>query len=57
MLMKTIIYSIVTIALTIPVWVHWGGFHNDIGTLVLALADICIITAIANKHKKSPARG
>lgn len=54
--MKTFIYSLIVIALTIPVWLHWGGFHNDLGTLILALADVFIINVIVDNHKKAPAK-
>ena len=54
--MKALIYSLIVIALTIPVWLHWGGFHNDLGTLILALADAFIINVIVDNRKKSPAK-
>lgn len=54
--MKTFIYSLIVIALTIPVWLHWGGFHNDLGTLILALADVFIINVIVDNRKKVPAK-
>lgn len=54
--MKALIYSLIVIALTIPVWLHWGGFNNDLGTLILALVDVFIINIIVDNHKKSPVK-
>lgn len=52
--MKQAIYSIIVIALSIIVWLHWGGFSNDMGTLVIALADVFALTVVAdNSPKKS----
>ncbi len=52
--MKQAIYSIIVIALSIIVWLHWGGLSNDMGTFVLMLADAFILTVIADKtHEKS----
>jgi F0F1-type ATP synthase assembly protein I len=52
--MKQVIISIVIIAISIIVWLHWGGFSNDLGTLIIALADVFAITVVAdNSPKKS----
>ena len=52
--MKQAIYSINVIALSIIVWLQWGGLSNDMGTFVLMLADAFILTVIADKtHEKS----
>ena len=53
--MKQVIISIVIIAISIIVWLHWGGFHNDLGTLIIALADVFFITVILDNCKKAPA--
>lgn len=52
--MKQAIYSIIVIALSIIVWLHWGGLSNDMGTFILMMADVFILTVIAdNTHEKS----
>ena len=52
--MKQAIYSIIVLALSIIVWLHWGGLSNDMGTLIIMLADAFILTVIAdNAGKKS----
>jgi hypothetical protein len=52
--MKQAIYSIIVLALSIIVWLHWGGLSNDMGTFIIMLADAFILTVIAdNTHKKS----
>ena len=52
--MKQVIISIVIIAISIIVWLHWGGFSNDLGTLIIALADVFALTVVAdNSPKKS----
>lgn len=50
--MKQAIYSIIVIALSIIVWLHWGGLSNDMGTFVLMLADAFILTVIADNTRK-----
>lgn len=53
-IMKQAILSIIVIALSIIVWLRWGGLSNDMGTFVLMLADVFILTVIADKtHEKS----
>lgn len=47
---RFITYAII-FALSIIVWLHWGGFSNDMGTLVIATADALIATAIYDKRK------
>jgi len=52
--MKQAILSVIVIALSIIVWLHWGGLSNDMGTLILMLADAFILNVIADKtHEKS----
>ena len=52
--MKQAIISVIIIALSIIVWLHWGGFSNDMGTLIIALADVFVLTVVAdNSPKKS----
>lgn len=52
--MKQVIISIVIIALSIVIWLHWGGLSNDLGTLIIALADVFALTVVAdNSPKKS----
>ena len=50
--MKQAIYSIIVIALSIIVWLHWGGLSNDMGPFVLMLADAFILTVIADNTRK-----
>lgn len=49
--MKQAIISIIVIALSLIVWLHWGGLTNDFGTLIIALADTFILTAITDTEK------
>ena len=52
--MKQAIISVIILALSIIVWLHWGGLSNDMGTLIIALADVFALTAITdNTPKKS----
>lgn len=52
--MKQAVISVIIFALSIIVWLHWGGLSNDMGTLIIALADVFILTVIAdNSPKKS----
>ena len=52
--MKQAIISVIILALSIIVWLHWGGLSNDMGTLIIALADVFALTVIAdNSPKKS----
>ena len=50
--MKQAIYSIIVIALSIIVWLHWGGLSNDMGTFIIMLADAFILTVIADNTRK-----
>ena len=50
--MKQAIYSIIVLALSIIVWLHWGGLSNDMGTFILMLADAFILTVIADNTRK-----
>lgn len=52
--MKQAIISVIVLALSIIVWLHWGGLSNDMGTLIIALADVFALTVITdNSPKKS----
>lgn len=52
--MKQIIISVIIIAISVIVWIHWGSFSNDLGTLIIALADVFALTVVAdNSPKKS----
>lgn len=50
--MKQAIISIVIIAISIIVWLHWGGLSNDLGTLIIALADVFVLTVVADNFPK-----
>jgi len=52
--MKQAVISVLILALSIIVWLHWGGLSNDMGTLIIALADVFILNVVAgNSPKKS----
>ena len=52
--MKQAVISVIIFALSIIVWLLWGGLSNDTGTLIIALADVFTLTVIAdNTPKKS----
>lgn len=52
--MKQAVISVIIFALSIIVWLLWGGLSNDTGTLIIALADVFALTVIAdNTPKKS----
>jgi hypothetical protein len=52
--MKQAVITIIVFTLSIIVWLLWGGRSNDMGTLIIAIADVFILTAIAdNSPKKS----
>ena len=52
--MKPAVISIVIIVISILIWLHWGGLSNDLGTLIIALADVFALTVVAdNSPKKS----
>ena len=52
--MKRAVISVIIFTLSIIVWLHWGGLSNDIGTLIIALADVFALTVVAdNSPKKS----
>ena len=52
--MKQAIISVIILAISIIVWLHWGGLSNDMGTLIIALADVFALTVVAdNAPKKS----
>lgn len=52
--MKQAIISVIVLAFSIVVWLHWGGFSNDMGTFIIAIADAFALTIITDDtHKKS----
>ena len=42
--MKQVIISVIILAFSVIVWLHWGGFSNNMGTLIIALADVFAFT-------------
>ena len=50
--MKQAIISVIILAISIIVWLHWGGLSNDMGTLIIALADVFAFTVIADNSPK-----
>ena len=50
--MKQAVISVIIIALSIIVWLHWGGLSNDMGTLVIALADVFALVVVADNSPK-----
>lgn len=53
---RLVTYAII-IALSVIVWLHWGGLSNNMGTLIIATADALIATAIYDKRKVTPIEG
>ena len=51
-IMKQAIISIIVIALSILVWLHWGGLSNVLGTFIIAVADIFILNAVIDSTEK-----
>ena len=47
--MKQAITSVIVLAISIIIWLHWGGLSNDMGTLIIALADVFALTVITDK--------
>ena len=54
--MKTLAHTLIVIAFSVLIWLHWGGFSNGVGTIILGLADAFIISIILDNRKKSPAK-
>lgn len=50
--MKRFILSAVVLAISAIVWVHWGGFSNPFGGLVIALFDTLILACMAGKSER-----
>jgi F0F1-type ATP synthase assembly protein I len=48
-IMKQAITSVIVLAISIIIWLHWGGLSNDMGTLIIALADVFALTVITDK--------
>ena len=44
--MKQAVISVIIFTLSIIVWLHWGGLSNDMGTLIIALADVFALTVV-----------
>ena len=52
--MKKILAYSAVLAPIVLIWLHWGGFSNDMGTLVLSLAAAFACTVVGDKmHEKS----
>ena len=49
---KRIIAYAIIIAILLPIWIHWGGFKNDFGTLVLMIGGIFAATVYESEKKK-----
>lgn len=49
---KILVYAIIIVPI-ILVWLHWGGFKNDMGTLILMLAATFLCTVATDKMHKS----
>ena len=47
---KRIIAYAIIIAILLPIWIHWGGFKNDMGTLILALMGVFAGTVFESKQ-------
>ena len=50
--MKQAIISVIVLAFSIIVWLHWGGFSNDMGTFIIAIADAFALTIITDDPPK-----
>ena len=50
--MKQAVISVIILAFSVIVWLHWGGFSNNMGTLIIALADVFAFTVIADNFPK-----
>lgn len=50
--MKQAIISVIVLAFSIIVWLHWGGFSNDMGTFIIAIADAFVLTTITDDTPK-----
>lgn len=50
--MKRFILSAVVLIISAIVWVHWGGFSNSFGGLVIALFDTLILACMAGKSER-----
>ena len=49
---KFIIYAIIIVPI-IFVWLHWGGFKNDMGTFILMMAATFLCTVASDKMHES----
>lgn len=50
--MKQAIISVIVLAFSIIVWLHWGGFSNDMGTFIIAIADALALSIITDDTPK-----
>lgn len=50
---KPMLRIIIVFALSLYLWNKWGGFSNDIATLIILLADAFICTIIASNRKQA----
>ena len=49
---KILTYAIILVPIFL-VWLHWGGFKNDMGTLILAMVATFACTVATDKmHEK-----
>ena len=55
--MKQAILSILVLALSVIVWLHWGGLSNDMGTFIIMIADVFALTVIADNTPKKVKKG
>lgn len=51
--MKKVLVYVVIILPIILVWLHWGGFKNDIGTLMLSMIAVLNCTIATDKMNPS----
>jgi hypothetical protein len=54
--MKKILAYAITIAPFALVWLHWGGFRNDFGTLILSLMAVFACTVVSDKMNERSAK-
>jgi hypothetical protein len=47
---KVIIYAAALLPI-ILVWLHWGGFKNTFGTLILAVIAVFVCTFIGDRRR------
>ena len=50
--MKRFILSVIVLVISAIIWLHWGGFSNPFGGLVIALFDTLILACMAGKSER-----